>query len=933
MSKTLVIVESPAKAKTIQKYLGDDFIVKASFGHVRDLPTDELGVDIENNFKPVYKIYKEKVKLIKELQEIASKVDRVILASDPDREGEAIAWHLDAVLKSKCSNISRAEFHEITKKEILKCINESHPVNLDLVNSQQARRILDRIVGYQLSPWVSSSLGGKLSAGRVQSAWLRMICDRDREIKNFIPEEYWKIIATLNPMDKEFPFDAELIKKGIDKIDIKNKEQADAILRDLSDAVYKIKDITREDRKKSPAAPFTTSTLQQEGVKKLKWDSKKVMQIAQQLYEGVETGNGLHGLITYMRTDSTRISEDFQNDTIQYIKDKWGNQYAPVKPNVYKVKGEAQDAHEAVRPTAFNRDPESIKQYVTLDQYQLYKLIWDRYMASQMASAIYDTLSVQIEAKEYTFKTTGSTLRFNGFMVLYQEDEDEENKDSGEEKEINLPVLNLGEFLRLNKLTPNQKFTKPPAYFTEATLIKEAERLGIGRPSTYANTISTIKDRGYVVIKSNKFYPTDLGNKVVDLLIDYFGDIINVKFTAEMENELDDVAIRKNQWVNVLHSFYTPFSETLIKAKAEVKPVVKHLELSGDDCPDCGKPMAIRTTTKGKFIACTGFPECKKILPFIDESMKSGIACDLCGKDMIKKEYVKDKKKVKYLGCIDYPNCKNMILLDSKGKPIEKPKESDVDCPVCGKKMLIRSNSKGKFLACSGYPDCSKILPYIDENQKTRTCEKCNNIMIIRKGQYGFFWSCTGYPDCKHIVSCDKNGVIEEKKTVETSDVICPDCKKPMVIRSGSKGKFLACSGYPDCKKIMVYIDPSQATKPCDKCGKSMTIRNGKNGYFWSCSGYPSCHNVISCDKNGNEIKEETTDKKCPNCGKEMVVRNGKSGKYYACSGYPTCKTTFPYGDTKPCSKCGKPMVKRKGTKGDFWGCTGYPNCNNIENI
>lgn len=782
MSKTLVIVESSAKSKTIEKYLGKDYIVKASFGHVRDLPQKELGVDIEDDFKPTYVISEGKSNVVKQLQTLAKSSDKVLLASDPDREGEAIAWHLYQLLKRHCKNIERIQFNEITKKAVIQAVSNPHDIDYQMVDSQQARRILDRIVGYQLSPWLNQVLSGRLSAGRVQSVALKIICDRENEIKSFIPEEYWKIYVNLTPQDKEFPFDAELTEKRKEKINIPNKEVADKILEDLKGKDYVVKDIEKKQKTRKPNPPFTTSTLQQEASKKLKWSSDRTMKVAQQLYEGIEIDDGQpHGLITYMRTDSTRINPDFQKETLDFILNKWGVKYKPTTPNIYKTKNDAQDAHEAIRPTMIEKEPDLIKKYLTNEQYLLYKLIWERYIASQMTPAIYDTVTVSISAADYVFKTSGSTLNFDGFMVLYQEEVDEDNPDNGE-KEINLPQLIKDQVLKLIKIKPTQKFTTPPPRFTEATLIKELEKLGIGRPSTYATIISTLKNRNYVEIDKSRFIPTKLGSDVTDLLVKYFPDVINVSFTADMEEKLDLIAEGKMDWVDTLYEFYNPFSEVLDKAKKEVKVVDKEDKVTDKLCPNCGKPLVEKEGKHGKFLGCSGYPDCKTILPINDKYNDTGITCEKCGKPMIVKEYKKGRQTSKFLACIGYPDCKHTIPCDDNGKPLEMEK-AEQPCPECGKEMILREGKTGKFWGCSGYPNCTKTLPY----GETQPCPECGKDMYLRKGKTGKFWGCSGYPECTKTLPYGKTKP-------------CPECGNPLVKRKGIKGDFWGCSNYPNCK-------------------------------------------------------------------------------------------------------------------------------------
>lgn len=806
MSKTLVIVESPAKAKTINKYLGQDYIVKASFGHVRDLPEKDLGVDIANDFKPTYEVSTKSTKIVKELQDLAKKCDRVLLASDPDREGEAIAWHLEHLLKRHCSNISRVEFNEITKDAVQKAVSSPHSVHLDTVNSQQARRILDRVVGYKLSPWLSQVLSGKLSAGRVQSVALRVIVDREREIANFKPEEFWKIHATLSPETTDFPFEAELFQRDGETLKIENRNDADSILREIDGKSFSVKDVSRKEKVRKPSAPFTTSTLQQEAVRKLKWDSTQAMKVAQSLYEGVELKDGTHGLITYMRTDSTRITPDFQQQTLSFIEERWGDKYRPKSPNIYKTKGDAQDAHEAIRPTSMKYSPDEIKEFLNNDQYSLYKLIWDRYVSSQMASALYDTMTVITTVDRYSFKSNGSSLRFDGFLALYVEDKDvEENSDKkDEDQDLLLPQLSVNESLRLLKMVPSQRFTKPPSKFTEATIIKELESKGVGRPSTYASIISTLKNRGYVNVVKTRFQATDLGFSVVDMLVGNFPEVMDIQFTAQMEDNLDEVGTGKANWVEVLNDFYFPFSMALEDARKNVTPIVKEEVLSDETCPECGKPMAIKQGKFGKFLACTGYPDCKTTAPFLEEKDKTGISCDKCGKDMYVKEIKQGRKKEKFLACTGYPTCKNTKALDKKGKVIEKPKVEATDkvCPKCGKAMVLREGKQGKFYACTGYPDCSHTEPHIGEKDKTIPCEKCGKPMTLRKGAYGHFYGCTGYPTCKNVVKSDSKGTVVKTETPEKTDKTCPKCGKPLVKRKGAKSEFYGCSGYPTCTHI-----------------------------------------------------------------------------------------------------------------------------------
>lgn len=611
--KTLVIVESPAKCKTISKYLGNEYTVKASFGHVRDLPPKSLGVDLENDFKPTYQNMPEKSKIIKELKEIAKNSDEILLASDPDREGEAIAWHLNALLKSSCKNIKRITFNEITKPSVIAATNNKKEIDLDLVNSQQTRRILDRVFGYKLSPWLNKIIKSEdsLSAGRVQSVALKIIVLRDDEILNFKKEEYWQISAELQNNNKE-QFRSDLFALFDEKLKISNVNEAQDILSNLKGKEYIVEDIKKQEKKRNPYPPFTTSTLQQEGNKKLNWDSGKVMKIAQELYEGIEVEEGQrYGLITYMRTDSVRVNEDFQKETLNYISNKFGAEYVPTTPNIYKTKGEAQDAHEAIRPTVINNEPDKIKDKLSNDQYLLYKLIFERFVGSQMINALMDTVSVIIDANGYKFKSNGQTVKFDGFLKLYNEEKEETDEEKDKDN-IKIPPLSIGEKLNLVSIEPKQKFTSPPARYTEASLIKELEKLGIGRPSTYATIIQTLKKREYVKVTNKKFESTKLGKEIVCILNEKFTNIMDIKFTADMETQLDVIAEGKEVWTEVISSFLVPF---LQKLDIEEKELYKIMSETSQICPDCGKPMMERTGKYGKFWGCTGYPDCKHTEP------------------------------------------------------------------------------------------------------------------------------------------------------------------------------------------------------------------------------------------------------------------------------------------------------------------------------
>lgn len=646
----LVIVESPAKAKTIQKYLGADYKVEASMGHVRDLPKSKLSVDIENNFEPVYVPMKDKEEVIASLKKAAKKADKVYLAGDPDREGEAISWHLAQLLDIPLNAPVRVTFNEITKTGVQNGMNNPRSIDLDLVNAQQARRILDRIVGYKLSPFLWKKVRRGLSAGRVQSVAVKMIVDREKQINAFKPEEYWSIEAKMTAPSSKKQFDAVFAGIGNDKTELRSKADTDAILARLDNAQFVVKNVKKSVRRKSPAAPFTTSTMQQEASKKLGFQTAKTMRTAQQLYEGVEIeGMGAVGLITYMRTDSLRISDEARAAAYKYIESAYGKNYLPASPKIYKSKSNAQDGHEAIRPSTPDITPDRVKSSLTSEQYKLYKLIWERFIASQMANALLDTVSVDIDANGCTFKSTGYSVKFDGFTVLYEESkDDEENKV--------LPVINEGDVLKLKNIEGKQHFTQPPARYTEASFIKALEENGIGRPSTYAPTISTIINRFYVEREGKQLKPTGLGEVTTELLKDHFKNIVDTKFTAGMEGNLDKIETGDKDWVETLGEFYSDFAVTLEKAEEAMdgKRVKVPDEETDEVCEICGKPMVIKIGRFGRFLACSGFPDCTNTKKIVKPT---GGICPKCGKKILLK---KSKKGKKYYGCEDNPNCEFM---------------------------------------------------------------------------------------------------------------------------------------------------------------------------------------------------------------------------------------------------------------------------------
>ena len=661
--KSLLIVESPTKVKTLSKFLGKDFTIKASVGHIKDLPKKELGVDVENNFALTYVVIPRQENVLKELKKAAKKADRIFLAPDPDREGEAIAWHIAGELNVSSDKIVRVEFNEITEKAVTEAIKHPRKIDMGLVDAQQARRVLDRLVGYKLSPLLWRKVRRGLSAGRVQSVALRLVVDREKEIRAFTTVEYWSITANLQGKEPP-PFEAKLFKINDKKAEINNEEEAKGILDDIESKSFGIEKIEKKERKRSPAPPFTTSTLQQEASRKLRFTAKKTMLVAQQLYEGIELGGkGSTGLITYMRTDSVKIADEAQQEARVLITSEFGKDYLPSKPPVYKSKKSAQEAHEAIRPTSALRAPSNIKDNLTRDQFRLYTLIWNRFVASQMENALLELTSIDIKpegAEKYLFRATGTVIKFPGFMKLYIESGDTDSNEEGF-----LPQLLEGDSLQTLGIMPKQHFTQPPPRFTEATLVKELEAKGIGRPSTYATILSTIVDRKYTEKIERKFSPTELGEVVSDLLVERFSDLMDYNFTANMEDNLDKIEEGGLRWVDIVKDFYEPFDKSL-KEAMEVLGRVKPLDIPTDEiCESCGKPMVIKWGMHGRFIACTGFPDCKTTRP---------------------------------------------LETEENGQKGTETQETDEKCEKCGAQMVLKTGKFGRFLACTKYPDRKSVV-------------------------------------------------------------------------------------------------------------------------------------------------------------------------------------------------------------------------------
>jgi DNA topoisomerase-1 len=706
MAKALIIVESPAKTKTLKNFLGSDYLIEASMGHVRDLPEKKLGVDVENDFTPSYESIPDRKDTLKRLAQAAKSADTVYLASDPDREGEAISWHLAEALKLK--NVRRIQFNEITKQAVTQALSSPRELDMDRVNAQQARRVLDRLVGYNLSPILWRKIQKGLSAGRVQSVAVRLICDREREIEAFVPEEYWSLTASLTPQPpaKRFPFSAKLHARGKTRLEPKQESEIQTILADLDGAGYAVAEIKKREMRRSPAPPFITSTLQQEAARKAYFTSRKTMQVAQALYEGVELGaQGSVGLITYMRTDSVRVANEAQAEARQFIEERYGATYTPKDARQYKTKGDAQDAHEAIRPTSCYRDPESIAEFLTPDQLKLYRLIWQRFLASQMSAAVLDVTTADIHAtggankgEPYVFRATGSIVKFDGFMRVYTEGKDTE--EVSDEEQPPLPDLTAQQLLDLIKLLPRQHFTEPPPRYSEATLVKTLEERGIGRPSTYASIISTIRDRGYVDLADKRFHPTELGFKVTDQLVKHFPTIMDVQFTAEMETRLDKVAEGTVNWVALLHDFYTPFETTLQVAAREMESLKPEPIETEYACPVTGNVMLRRQGRFGEFLGCSGFPKCRKI-----------------------------------------------VNLNPDGTPI------DWENFVCGQGEGGKSKES---------QPTEQVDPRSLPNATEYTCPNQRGVMLLRQSRYGAFLGCSEYPKCRTLLKCSAEGVLGE---------------------------------------------------------------------------------------------------------------------------------------------------------------------------
>jgi len=795
LSKGLVIIESPGKAKAIQKYLGKGFVVEASFGHVKDLPKSTLGVDIDNEFETEYIVIPGKEKVLAKLKKLALTADNIYLAPDPDREGEAIAWHLaeelgDGSKKKKKKKkdgdepdrIRRVTFNEITKRAVMEAFEHPRDIDRNLVDAQQARRVLDRLVGYQVSPLLWDKVRRGLSAGRVQTVALRLIVEREREIKAFQKVEYWTIDAHLAG-PKPPAFDARFVGKGEEKVEVNNGEDAEKIRAALEKADWLVRTVDRKERRRNATPPFTTSKLQQDSSRKLRFSVKRTMMIAQRLYEGVELGEeGSVGLITYMRTDSTRVSNEALAEVREYITAQYGKDYLPESANVYKEKKAAQAAHEAIRPTSAMRHPDQIKQYLKEDEYKVYKLIWQRFVASQITPAVFDQTTVDIDAKSgaetFWFRVTGSVLKFDGFLKVYKESKDAKDEEEEEEElKHKLPPLEPGQKLTLRELKPEQHFTEPPPRYNEASLVKELEERGIGRPSTYSAILSTIQERQYVQKLGGKFSPTEIGLVVTDLLVENFRDIFDVQYTARLEEELDEIEEGKETWTDALAEFYKRFAKDLRYAEKHMENIKRMEKPTDEKCERCGSPLVIKWGKHGSFYACSSYDK---------ENPES---CTFTKENPI-----------------------NLPDLDSAD--IQETTQEEY-CENCGRVMVLKRGRFGQFMACTGYPDC-KTTRRLDQGKKVpdipldELCPKCGRNMMIRHGRFGEFTTCSGYPECKYV----KQNFIGVK---------CPICKEgDLVEKKARKGNtFYGCGNYPKCKF-------TSAGKPlaetCPSCGSEYLV-------------------------------------------------------------------------------------------------------------
>jgi DNA topoisomerase-1 len=983
MSKTklngrpLVIVESPAKAKTINRFLGSGYIVKASLGHVRDLPQREFGVDVSDNFRPTYEIVRGRARVLAELRKLASNAPCVYLATDRDREGEAIAWHLVEALQLDPAKVRRVVFNEITERAIKEAFQNPREINLDRVNAQQARRILDRIVGYELSPLLWGKVAKGLSAGRVQSVAVRLIVERERQIREFVPEESWKITADLTPAQANLEslrtqwqaladsdkgrkeverwlqqhrcFRTELVELGGRPFKPADVEQALTAARALGydgrqidrrvwDEYAHLKleqvrvsgridpqrvplltvaDLKTRRTLTRPPPPFTTATLQQAAANVLRFSAARTMRTAQELYEGVELpGEGSVGLITYMRTDSTNLAAEAVEAVRAYLREHYGSQYVPERPVTYASRqARAQEAHEAIRPTDLRYTPERVKEALSSDQFKLYELIWNRFLACQMPPAEWEATTVTVTCStalgEARFVGTGRRLLFDGFMRV-----------AGVTSEDQLlPAVQIGQVVTLVGLLPRQVFSSPPPRYTEASLVKALESEGIGRPSTYATIIETIQERGYVEQIDRKFYPTVLGELVTDKLIAHFPQVMDVKFTSFMEDELDKIEEAQRDWVAVLREFYDPFQELLRKAENEMKPA-RSLK-SPYTCPQCGSPMVYRWSKAGRFLACSSYPRCRGTLS-VDREGRPLVqpaeppACERCGRPMV----LRQSRSGPFLGCSGYPECRNTVPCDDRGQPLRLVTEAELQrpCEVCGSgTMVVKRKGRRAFLGCNRFPECDNTAPLPPGVRLERkpapppepagiTCDQCGRPMVIRKGRRGTFIACSGYPRCRNTKPAER---LEELRAAEPQPIPAESEELKDPPHEGEAAPHPQFGPPPPgfawtrTGKPVVDVLPAAGKLRCPQCGGLMGLKRGRFGPFLSCENFPRCRFVANLRGQAREQAEQMlpkpartepipTDIPCQECGSPMLVRKGRRGRFLGCSNYPRCKATRP---------------------------------------
>ncbi|HEV3200463.1 MAG TPA: type I DNA topoisomerase [Bryobacteraceae bacterium] len=913
MPKALVIVESPGKAKTINKYLGKQYVVMASLGHIKDLPKKDLAVDVAHGFEPHYEVIEGKKKLLSELKQAAKKVEEVYLAADPDREGEAICYHLQEELGNgkKGPRIFRVMFNEITKKAIEKAFEKPGQVNANLVDAQQARRVLDRLVGYKISPLLWDKVRRGLSAGRVQTVALRVVVEREREIRAFVPKEYWTIDADLNA--KKPPLlTARLIRLNDQSAEIGSQQDAQDVVAQTDGADYIVKSVGTREKKRNPVAPFITSTLQQESSRKLRFSVKRTMMLAQRLYEGVEIGKeGAIGLITYMRTDSTRVSDDAISDVRHYIAEHFGKEFLPESANIYKSKKDAQDAHEAIRPTSMALTPEMLETHLAEDEMKLYRLIWNRFVACQMMPALFDQTTIDVAASgknglEYIFRATGSVQKFEGFLKVYKEGKDQNDEEDEEEKH-RMPLVTEGERLRFKAIRPEQHFTEPPPRYNEATLVKRLEADGVGRPSTYASILSTIQDREYVKKDGGRFLPSELGMVVTDLLLESFDDIFEVKYTARMEEELDEIEEGKLDWRAAMAEFYERFEKDIAHAEEHMTDIKRMEKPTDQVCEKCGKPLVIKWGKHGSFLACTGYP---------DLSSKNAET------DLEKLTSEIDRREVRIRNEVE----KTLVKLQ-----VRYPQ------------VLIERANDGRVPTGAGFPKevrsaLAKLEERIDERRLKDSGQIKDRLEKIQarhpqmneffdldledtaQGVRLFWKRKEGFCTYTRELTVDLPDVDKANLSEQGEEEYCQNCGRPMVLKKGRFGTFFACTGYPDCKTTKqiggTQKKPDQPLEEkCPQCGNHLVLKSGRFGEFTACSNYPTC----------KYVKQKTIGVKCPDCSEgEISERRSRKGKtFYGCTRYPDCKfVAWGKPVAEKCPECGSPYMLEKWLKaGAVWQC------------